>query len=603
MPKAQHSYRHNNYSHINKTGASAVKVFALLICCIFSASILFAQNDRVNLLAQSADGKNVKLVWFFKSWSRDITGFDIKRKEGLQKWVKLNSEPILPEISTKKKLSVVESDKSEESRIKLKLFKLISNHTLRETDNSTYIETLSSNSKALQDISYAMMHDYDIALISGFAFIDHTVTRKTNYEYGLFVQGTDILLAKDTWNYGEIPDLNTVQEITSRATTGKSGIQLIWNADLSKMKAWDVAGFNIYREGIRLNSAPIVNVNDNDITEFTWNDRSANTSEPIEYSISAETILGIEGIIKPYTYEPGDHPEEYRKAEVTDVTSLGYYFKEGIQVKWNFPKEYERFVKGFYLEKNNFPAGYKQVSPLLDPATRVFVDKTPSPATTYVSFRITAVYNDKTQVPGIARVYSYFPLREPPAPQNVKIKSVRGDKKVTATITWDTPLNGDDLTDYYKVYVADAGGKRFLPVTESLIKNNSLVYNIQHGTATTYYFTVTAMGKNKTESFFSDTVALQTPSLELPAPVISKSYADSGRAKIQWQFPDISDLKGFRLFQNNVLIANENELRPDMREFKTSKLQPGAAYNFTLRAISENGIQSDYSSPASVNIP
>lgn len=581
-----------------------VKTCVLIAIAILWSNIaLLAQTGNVNLLAQSADGKTVKLVWFFKSWSSDISGFDIKRKEGLQGWVKLNSEPILPAISTKKKLSIVESDKSEEGRLKLKLYKLISSHTLRETDNSTFVQTLSNNSSALLDISNMISRDYDIALLAGFAFIDRTVIRKTNYRYGLFVAGTDKLLAEDTWNYGEIPEMNMVQEITSRATTGKKGIQLIWNADVTKMKAADVAGFNVYREGIRLNSAPILNANDKDISEFTWNDKSANTSEPTEYSISAETVLGIEGIIKPYTYDPADHPEEYKKAEVTDISSPGYYFKEGIVVKWTFPKEYEHFLKGFYVEKNNLPRGYKQVSPLLSPDARVFVDKTPSPATSYIACRVIAVYNDKSEIPGNPRTYSYFPLREPPSPQNVKAKSLHGDKKINIALSWDSPMGGDDLTDYYRVYIAEGQNRQFDPVSESPVRNTAFSYLVQHGTATTYYFTVTAIGKNKSESLNSDTAAVQIASLDLPAPVVSKSYADSGKAVIQWQFPEISDLKGFRLFQNNVQIVNENELGKDTREYVTPKLPPGATYNFTLRAISENGVLSDYCAPAPVNIP
>src|SRR5271156_4743546 len=227
--------------------------FAILL----SVKLLFAQSENVNLLVQSPDGKTVKLLWFIKNMDNSITGFDIKRKEGLGDWVKLNAEPVLPEISTKNKLAVVESDKSEASRIKARLFQLISEHKLMEIEHNEYLRKLMSDDKDIKEITRMMALDYDIALINGFAYVDHTVTSKTEYQYGLFIQGTNKLLAKVLWNYGEIPDLNMISEITSKATTKAKGIQIIWNADVDKMKSADVAGFNIYRQGIRLNTIPI----------------------------------------------------------------------------------------------------------------------------------------------------------------------------------------------------------------------------------------------------------------------------------------------------------------------------------------------------------
>src|ERR1022692_1856838 len=121
-----------------------MKIYLIIFLLFsFNAKPLFAQNENVTLLVQSPDGKTVKLAWFLKNWSADITGFDIKRKEGLQEWVKLNTEPVLPCISAKKKLSVVDADKNEENAVKAKMFKLIATHKLQETDCTTFPQKLS----------------------------------------------------------------------------------------------------------------------------------------------------------------------------------------------------------------------------------------------------------------------------------------------------------------------------------------------------------------------------------------------------------------------------------------------------------------------------
>ncbi len=570
-----------------------ISIVMLFLLC---GQTLFAQNDNAHLLVQSPDGKKVMLVWFVKTWNNQLTGFDIKRKEGLQDWVKLNSEPIIPGISMKKKLSVVAANKDEESLLKARLFKLLSSHKLKETENTEFFQKLIADEKALQEMCDKMAHDYEFALMNGFAYIDYSVKNKTDYQYGLFIQGTGKMLAASSWNYGEIPDLNTVQEITSRASTTNKGVQVIWNADINKMKAADVTGFNIYRQGIRLNDTPITAADSKDPAEFTWNDKSANSTIPLQYSISAESIFGIEGIIRSYTYNPADHPNEYKKAEVTEVTSLGYYFKEGINVKWSFPKEYERFLKGFYLGKDNMPSGYVKVSSLLDPALRSYTDKTPSPVSSYMRFHVVAVYNDRTLVPGIERLYNYFPINEPPAPQNLKVKQEVANKENKIHLTWDPPMKGDTLTVDYNVYGSDPVTSKFSVLNlDHRVGNRDYTFFFKDAGRVQYSFYVSAISKSGAESIFSDTVTVQTPGADFAPPVIIKVEADSNKAVIKWQYNDITGVKGFRLFQNKVMIAGEQLLNKNSREYIMPVLREGAANEYSMQAVKEDGSVSEHS--------
>jgi hypothetical protein len=580
----------------------SMRAFLSTVVILLLAHTLQAQRDNVSLLVQSPDGRTVKLLWLFKSWNSDITGFDIKRKDGLQDWVKLNTVPVLPEISAKKKLSVVEPDKSEESRVRAKLYKLLAAKKIQPIDNAAYLNKLNNDPKAVQELSGNISHDYDVALMSGFAFVDRSVIKRTNYEYGVFIQGTNVLLDSVLWNYGQIPDLNAVTDITSKATTEKKGIQITWNADLEKMKKGDVAGFDIYREGIRINAAPVYSTS-KDPSEFTWYDKSANSSVANQYSISAESLFGIEGIIRSYTYNPYDHPAEYKKAEVTEIKSLGYYFKDGIRITWTFPKEYKRFIKGFYVEKDNMPAGYATVSPLLDAEESTFADKTISPVTGYIRFRVTALYNDKTMAQGMERIYNYFPVREPPPPQNIKATMYPADKKTVIALAWDKPMSGDTLTDYYNVYDYDTIADKYNLVSNKPVRANKYNYSIDHGVAGIHKIYITAVGKNLAESAGSDTLLMAAPSLELPPPILSELFADSGKVVARWAYPDIRDLKGFRLYQDKNVIADESILKKNVREFKSPALPEGSSNNFMLRAITDNGVLSDFSAPMPVTIP
>jgi len=580
---------------------SAMRIFTLLFLTIFfNAPSIFAQNGHVKLLLQSPDGKNVRLLWLLKGSGMNITGYDIKRKEGLQDWVKLNTEPIVPGVSMKRNFVALGANKNEENILKARLYKLLASHKLKETD-AQYLQKLGSDEKTLQELTNTIAADHELALMHGLAYLDHTISKRTDYQYGIFVQGTNTLLAKATWNYGEIPDLNTIREITSKATPGKPGVAVTWNADLNKMKAGNVAGFNIYRQGIRLNTDPIGTTNVNDASEFSWTDKSANSASPIQYSISAVSIFGIEGIIKSYTYSPEDHPGQYKKAEVSEVNSMGYYFKDGISIKWNFPKEYERFIKGFYVEKDNMPNGYSRVSTLQEPTARMFVDKTPSPTSVYIRFRIVAVYADRTMEPGIERLYSYFPITEPPRPFNLKGDIPATNKKTIISLSWASKIAGDSATDHYRVYSNESGADNFIALNEdrSLVVSK-FVYRVPDGLARTYKFFVTALNRSGGESNPSDTISIQVPSTALPAPVITRATADSNKVTIQWQYPEVSDLRGFVLYQNNKAIADD--LKKNDRQYIVAK--PDAGTNaYTIRALSESGVMSEYSSPVTVAMP
>ena len=149
----------------------------------------------------------------------------------------------------------------------------------------------------------------------------------------------------------------------------------------------------------------------------------------------------------------------------------------------------------------------------------------------------------------------------------------------------------------------DAVNGKFSPVADrQLIKNNSYTYTVQHGVAADYSFYVTAMSKTVSESQPGDTVTVSVPSFDLPTPVIAKAIPDGNKGLIQWQYPAIADIKGFRLYRNDALIADETVLRKGIKEFITPDLEPNVQQSFTLTAITEKGITSQPSAPMLLTI-
>lgn len=576
-----------------------------LLAIVFFFTLLqpvSAQSGIADLLVQSPDGRNVKLVWITTSMPVGFNGFDIKRKDGLGEWHQLNTVPLLPGISLKKDLTPYESDNTDATRIKEKLRDLIKAGKLREYDFNTFTARWSANDKEVQDVMNMAMLDFDISIISGFGFVDHTVTQKMEYQYGLFLHQNGELVDKISWNYGSVPDLDVVRDISSKALPGKPGIELSWTGDAAKMKSSFIAGFNVYKRGIRLNEHPIWVTNFKDAAYFSWKDVNANSSSPEQYSISAESVFGIEGFITSYNYNPAEHPTGYSKSTVTSITSKGYYYRDGILATWTFPKDQEHFISGFYVEKDNMPDGYRRVSELLPADARAFTDNTGSPVSTPFRMRVVAAYKDKTMFAGIERMFNYFPLIDPPRPQNVQAAVRTERSSVVVKVNWDRPMNGDSTTDRYSVWcLSNPGGKATLIAGNLTPSQTTCGYEVPQGVSARLGFYVSATSRFSGESI-SDTCYVVTPSTFLPAPAVSVSKVDDSTALVQWHFTDLNDLAGFRLFVNGTLVAGERELSRGVREYHAHDLKQNNTYNFTLRAVTDKMIVSEASAAATLEI-
>jgi hypothetical protein len=580
------------------------KLAAALIALCFATTQIMAQNENATLIVQSPHGKVVKMIWLFKSWNPEWKGFNIKRKEGIkQEWKKINKEPIYPEISLKKNIANVEQDVLELERLKTYLASALTRKELKECLMDSFYVKL-QNDTFLNNFSKEIAENYDEALLSGFGFVDRTLEKKIDYEYALFESSTDQFLARASWSYGEVPDLNLINEITSKSTRNKRGIRIFWNADVNKMKAGYVHGFNVYRDGIRLNLDPIAVSYNNDLSEFSWYDSTANSEEVTQYSIASESMLDIEGIIKAYTYNPEEHPDAYAKTEVTSIASLGYYFKDGIKVQWKFPQNAESLIKGFIVEKNNVPNGYKKVSTLLQPSAREFIDKTTSPVFSYEIFKVVAIYKDRSEISGVEKLYNYFPLREPPQPQNCTAVTKFDGKAFTISLSWDGRINGDTVTKAYNIYLFDPITHRMvLDKSVSPVKTNSCVFVLNSGTYRTNKYCVAAITKNGTESILGDTIFVTVPTLVMPVPEKPNITINKHAINLKWEYPNLEDLKGFRIYQNKYILKNETFITKDMREFNTEDLAVDNTYEYSIQAVSEKGVVSKISGTRYVNIP
>jgi len=558
------------------------------------------QNNAAQLLLQSPDGKNVKLIWFFKSWQKDITGFDIKRRAGTDNWEKLNDQPIVPGISAQKDLTIVTGDKSEAGRLSAKLAQLIQSNKLHEIAPADYMNKMASDTNAIKALAFMIAMDYDVALINGFAFEDNTKKQRSKLEYGLFNTANGTQLASTMWNYGDMPDLNVVSDIKIKKTARKNKLEIIWKADPTKMQTAYIAGFDLYRNDQKLNSGPVMAIKDQSQSLFSYFDSLTGSDPKATYTIKAVSIFGIEGQGQKTTFESANYPDAMHNAAIDTIITPAN--TNEITVQWSFPKDQDKYIKGFVVEKDNMPLGFKRVSDLLPANNRSFTDRSATKLAAYIRIRVSAIYNTDDTVSGNEKLFYYLPAIKPARPKNLIAKTeVTTGKKCVVKLQWDAKDVADSITDFYQLYASDPlTGKFLLEAGIPPIRENRYTYPLDYNSSSKYRFCISAIGKTMTESELSDTAFVVSPTLELPIPGAPIATQDSNMVLISWSYPDIADLKSFRVFQNNNMVVSEFEYGKNFRQFKTPALKWNTSYNFSIQAVTESGVVSEVSVPATV---
>jgi hypothetical protein len=575
----------------------------IVVLLFFFCQAALAQE--ASLLGESADGKTVRLLWFFSTWDKNTKGFDIKRRMANGNWQTLNSSLIVPEISLTKSFLNVDPNTSENNRLHNKLQQWAAQKKVKLVSAARFLQILSSDDKAVQQLNIALALDYDLALVSGFALVDRSTTAGTTYEYGLFPVKTnneESLVATFTWKAGTAAMLSPSVNVTARPYPVNNTIELQWTLDKEKTKDLAVAGYNIYKRvgpaWKKLNTTPIGGSNDQ--TSFTYFDNSSSASQLVNYAFSLQTMFGNEGSKVQYVYRPAEHPLTYKTPQLDDVATRGNTFV----LNWIFPKEKEALLKGFVVAKANLPDTTKQRSALLPASQRSFTDNRFSPAGSYVQFSVKAVYNDGEEVPSNEQLAFYLPPLALPKPTHVTGQWIKEADKTWIALSWDLKPSTDSLTQRYHLYASSpADTSLSLQASGPDITENHLRFDVFNTKAATYKFKIVPVSKYNTEGPASDLLTVYAPATVLGIPALDSFSVDSSnRVSLYWKYGDTSGIKGFRLLQNGTEIVGADRLPKETQTFTTAPLQEDERYVFTLQAISAYGIQSPVSYPLNVSI-
>lgn len=242
-------------------------IFTIVLLLSFSV-----KSQEIKLFGESVNGK-IQLKWMSKKLFND-SSYDMLRNDGNGNWQKINSSPIIAsEI-----ISVAELKSSKNKYPNDKSYKF-------------YIETKNTKEKEVNKQAYAdyqlsigAIFDNQLAKHMGIYFQDDNVEAGKNYSYKLVdAKSQKEISVLNNIKAGEISPAPEKVEINQE----KQNVKLTWKNNENFF------GYNIYRNGSKINEEPIFANLENNIYSVSYVDQKLPEGN-YNYVIKGITFLNTE---------------------------------------------------------------------------------------------------------------------------------------------------------------------------------------------------------------------------------------------------------------------------------------------------------------------
>lgn len=242
-------------------------IFTIVLLLSFSV-----KSQEIKLFGESVNGK-IQLKWMSKKLFND-SSYDMLRNDGNGNWQKINSSPIIAsEI-----ISVAELKSSKNKYPNDKSYKF-------------YIETKNTKEKDINKQAYAdyqlsigAIFDNQLAKHMGIYFQDDNVEAGKNYSYKLVdAKSQKEISVLNNIKAGEISPAPEKVEINQE----KQNVKLTWKNNENFF------GYNIYRNGSKINEEPIFANLENNIYSVSYVDQKLPEGN-YNYVIKGITFLNTE---------------------------------------------------------------------------------------------------------------------------------------------------------------------------------------------------------------------------------------------------------------------------------------------------------------------
>ncbi len=433
-----------------------------------------------------------------------------------------------------------------------------------------------------------------VAIAAGLMWFDKSPVPGTQYAYRIrLAQKPTGAVVEDGVVVVDVTDEIPLKAPTDlEARFGDQAVTLKWPVLLHKgvYSAYYVeksADGKIFKS---ISDLPYINLNQQKNPEYAFLvDSLADNDQTFHYRIKGITPFSEVSPPSVPVSGKGRRPLE----AIVSIDSSRVLNNKQIFLHWHLPAGYEKWIKGFVVNRSDKPDGpYQDITPQLLPAgQRTFTDNIPENQNYY---RIKYLAKEKKD--GKDDVYYSFPYLAQIAdetPPTVPVDLAgKVDSTGVVTLTWQT---NKDMDIYgYRVYRANSLQEEFREITPQTLTKPALTDTIAVNTLTKkVYYRVVAVDRNFNPSGYSEPLTLNRPDRIAPvAPVFRLAQLKGDTIRLAWISSDTEDVARYRLYrkQNDSLVRlSEWPVGTKRNGYTDRNLRLGQSYRYVLQALDSAG--------------
>lgn len=468
---------------------------------------------------------------------------------------------------------------------------------LSENYSSDIIQVVQKSKELEQRFSFALFaadQSFEVADMSGLAFIDHTAKADEKYLYRIISAVPKDIEAIDSAfvyvglsDYKQLPPIYDVQAIFGDRSViiswERENFEGIYNSFIVEKSVDSNKTFTAITEEPIINASPDERLN----TRRAYKLDSLNENgKTVSYRVRGINAFGE---VSP----PSDTVSGYGFISLSTAPNIIHWGTDNqtASIKWEYVNRKE--IIGFTVERSRTANGPFNEIAKLGPEGSSFNDEQPM-ATNYYRVKAFNKSNAVVSFPVLVQLEDSIPPVQPTGLEGA-IDSVGIVK-----LKW-IPNGEQDLIGY-RVYRSNFKNAEFTQVTSTAIPINEWSDSLRLDNLTSkIYYKVIAVDQRYNSSEASEIVQLTKPDVLPPVPpVITQVKSEQNGVTIKWARSSSEDVISHHIYRRQgnsgdwILIRSFND---STNAFTDNTLQLKTAYQYTIIAIDDSHLESKPAKP------
>ncbi|WP_300565581.1 hypothetical protein [Flavobacterium sp.] len=499
----------------------------------------------------------VQLKWMSKTIPSDAA-FDIMKKEANGEWQKINASPIvssqvIKESELKTNKNPFPKDASYDFYIKYK---------------NTKEATANKQAYVNYTLSLASIFDNQVAKHLGIYFEDNAVAKGKTYSYKLVDAKTQKELSVlNTLIVGELLKAPEKAQIAQK----KQNIIISWSANE------DYMGYNVYRNGTKLNKEPVMSNLEKNVYVSVFSDADVPAGS-YTYVLKGVTFLNTEG--KPTADLKIDVKDSTPPALVKGLK--GERKNDEVVLTWTPSKDKETVGYNIYKSEDKGKTFQKINEQTISSTEAKYVEKLSSKSVGSFQYAIESIDNSNNGNRSMP-VSVFVPDHDKPnQPLDLKSKSESGK----ITLSWRA--NSEKDLAGYRIYrgLKDDDQNEMLLLNSTPQSETNFVDKFNEKAGTKFIYKIAAIDKSFNES---DKAVLwvQLPDVIPPAaPFLRQANYEGNQVNLKWDAVQKDVILGYdvyRVFEGAETKVNKDPVRET--NFSDNELVRRGVYQYYVKAV------------------